>query len=227
MRLERLGGTRMAKIAPSLLAANFANLEAEINKIKAGGAEYLHLDVMDGNYVPNISFGIPVIKALRPITDLEFDVHLMIDKPERYIKDFVHAGADIITVHQEATTHLHSTIGQIKSYGIKAGVSLNPATPLNVLEYVIKDIDLILIMSVNPGFGGQSFINAVLEKIKATRTLIDKHNPEIILQVDGGIKLDNVQDVVKAGADLVVVGSDIFGARDVIQRTREFNKLIV
>ncbi|MDR7869896.1 MAG: ribulose-phosphate 3-epimerase [Tissierellaceae bacterium] len=217
----------MAKIAPSLLSANFANLEEEINKIKTGGSEYLHLDVMDGNYVPNISFGIPVIKSLRNVTDLIFDVHLMIDKPERYIKDFVDAGADIITIHQEATTHLHSTIQQIKSYGIKAGVSLNPATPIDVLDYVISDIDLILIMSVNPGFGGQSFIPAMLEKIKTTRALIDEQNPNIILQVDGGIKLDNVQEIVNAGASLVVAGSEIFGAEDVIQRTKEFNKLIV
>lgn len=217
----------MAKIAPSLLAANFANLEEEISKIETGGAEYLHLDVMDGNYVPNISFGIPVIKSLRGITDLVFDVHLMIDKPERYIKDFVDSGADIVTIHQESTIHLHNTIQQIKSYGVKAGVSLNPATPIDVLEYVIKDIDLILIMSVNPGFGGQSFIPAMVEKIEATRKLIDKHNPDVILQVDGGIKLDNVEEVVNAGADLVVVGSDIFGAEDAVLRTREFNKLIV
>lgn len=227
MKFETLGGTKMAKIAPSLLSANFANLEEEINKIKTGGSEYLHLDVMDGNYVPNISFGIPVIKSLRNVTDLIFDVHLMIDKPERYIKDFVDAGADIITIHQEATTHLHSTIQQIKSYGIKAGVSLNPATPIDVLDYVISDIDLILIMSVNPGFGGQSFIPAMLEKIKTTRALIDEQNPNIILQVDGGIKLDNVQEIVNAGASLVVAGSEIFGAEDVIQRTKEFNKLIV
>lgn len=227
MKSETLGGTRMAKIAPSLLAANFANLQEEINKIEKGGTEYLHLDVMDGNFVPNISFGIPVIKSLRSITDLIFDVHLMIDKPERYIKDFVDAGADIITVHQESTTHLHSTIGLIKSFGVKAGVSLNPATSLSALEYVIKDLDLILIMSVNPGFGGQSFIPAMIDKIKATRELIDKYNPNIILQVDGGIKLDNVEAVKNAGTDLIVVGSDIFGAADVTQRTKDFNKLIV
>lgn len=227
MRLKTLGGTRMAKIAPSLLAANFANLEEDIDKIKTGGAEYLHLDIMDGNYVPNISFGVPVIKKLRDRTDLIFDVHLMIEKPERYIKDFVDAGADIITVHQEATGHLHRTIQEIKSYGVKAGVSLNPATPIDLLQYVIKDIDLILIMSVNPGFGGQSFIPAMIDKIKDTRALIDKHNPDIILQVDGGIKLDNVQEIVKAGTDLIVAGSDIFGASDIVERTREFNKLIV
>ncbi|NLN14149.1 MAG: ribulose-phosphate 3-epimerase [Tissierellia bacterium] len=217
----------MAKLAPSLLSADFANLKEEIEKIKVGGAEFLHLDVMDGNFVPNISFGIPVIKSLRKVTDLIFDVHLMIEKPERYIKDFVQAGADIITVHQEASLHLHRTIQEIKSHGVKAGVSLNPATPIDVLEYIIKDIDLILIMSVNPGFGGQSFIPAMLDKIRATRDLIDRENPGVILEVDGGIKLSNAKELVEAGADLLVAGSEVFGAEDVVERTREFNKLIV
>lgn len=217
----------MAKLAPSLLSADFANLKEEIEKIKVGGAEFLHLDVMDGNFVPNISFGIPVIRSLRKVTDLIFDVHLMIEKPERYIKDFVQAGADIITVHQEASLHLHRTIQEIKSHGVKAGVSLNPATPIDVLEYIIKDIDLILIMSVNPGFGGQSFIPAMLDKIRATRDLIDRENPGVILEVDGGIKLSNAKELVEAGADLLVAGSEVFGAEDVVERTREFNKLIV
>lgn len=217
----------MAKLAPSLLSADFANLKEEIEKIKVGGAEFLHLDVMDGNFVPNISFGIPVIKSLRKVTDLIFDVHLMIEKPEKYIKDFVQAGADIITVHQEASLHLHRTIQEIKSHGVKAGVSLNPATPIDVLEYIIKDIDLILIMSVNPGFGGQSFIPAMLDKIRATRDLIDRENPGVILEVDGGIKLSNAKELVEAGADLLVAGSEVFGAEDVVERTREFNKLIV
>ena len=151
----------MAMLAPSLLSADFANLREEISKIEKGGADYLHLDVMDGTFVPNISFGTPVIKSLRRITELPFDVHLMVDKPERYIEDFVDAGADIITVHEEATTHLHRTIQLIKSFGVKAGVSLNPSTPVENLEYVLDDIDLILIMSVNPGFGGQSFIDSI------------------------------------------------------------------
>ncbi len=156
----------MAKIAPSLLSADFADLKSEIRKVENGGADYLHLDVMDGIYVRNITFGAPVIKKIRKITDIPFDVHLMIDRPERFIKDFVDAGADIITVHQEATVHLHRTIQEIKSYGVLAGVSLNPSTPLENIEYILDDIDLILIMTVNPGFGGQSFISQMDRKIK-------------------------------------------------------------
>lgn len=216
----------MAMLAPSLLSADFANLKEEIRKIEEGGADYLHLDVMDGIYVPNISFGIPVIKSLRKITKMPFDVHLMIDRPERYIEDFVKAGADIITVHQEATTHLHRTIQLIKSFGVKAGVSLNPSTPVETLKYVMEDLDLILIMSVNPGFGGQSFIPAMIPKIKKVRKLIDERKLDIILEIDGGVKLDNVKEIVDHGVDLVVAGSAIFGADDIIQRTREFKKII-
>lgn len=215
----------MAKIAPSLLSADFGNLHDEIKKIENGGADYLHLDVMDGIYVPNITFGPPVIKKLRKVTKIPFDVHLMIDKPERYIKDFVDAGADLITVHQEATTHLHRTIQEIKSYGIMAGVSLNPATPLESIEYVLGDLDLVLIMTVNPGFGGQSFIESMKGKIKRLRRIIDERELNIIVEVDGGVKLDNAKEILNCGADLLVAGSDVFGAEDIEHRTRQFKQL--
>lgn len=215
----------MAKIAPSLLSADFANLKNEIKKIENGGADYLHLDVMDGIYVPNITFGPPVIKKLRAVTKIPFDVHLMIDKPERYIKDFVDSGADLITVHEEATIHLHRTIQEIKSYGIMAGVSLNPATPLENIEYILEDIDLVLIMTVNPGFGGQSFIESMKDKIKKLRKIIDERDLNIIIEVDGGVKLENAREILSCGADLLVAGSDIFGAEDIEDRTRQFKML--
>lgn len=215
----------MAKIAPSLLSADFADLKNEIKKIEDGGADYLHLDVMDGNYVPNITFGPPVIKKLRNVTKLPFDVHLMIDKPERYIEDFVKAGADIITVHQEATVHLHRTIQLIKSYDIKAGISLNPATSIADLEYILEDIDLILVMTVNPGFGGQKFIASMENKIKSIRKIIDRGEYDIILEVDGGVKLDNAKEIISWGADLLVVGSDIFNSDNVLERTKKFKSL--
>ena len=215
----------MIKIAPSLLSANFADLTKDIKKLEEGKADYLHLDIMDGIYVPNITFGPPLIKKIRKVTELPFDVHLMIDRPERFIEDFVDAGADIITVHEESTTHLHRTIQLIKSFGIKAGVTLNPSTPLSTLEYIMDDIDLILIMTVNPGFGGQSFIPAMKEKIAKVRTMIDEHNPDIILEVDGGIKLDNAKEIKDLGADLLVVGSGIFSADDIAKRIEEFKNL--
>lgn len=217
----------MPLIAPSILSADFSRLGDEIKSVENGGADYIHLDVMDGIYVPNITFGAPVISKLRGTTKLPFDVHLMVDRPERFIDDFVDAGSDIITVHAEATIHLHRTLQQIRNAGLKAGVSLNPATPLQVLEYIMEDIDLILLMSVNPGFGGQSYINAVTEKIKKVRKIIDSSGRDIILEVDGGIKLDNSMLVLQAGADLLVVGSDIFSHGDAEKRTKLFKDLVL
>lgn len=215
----------MYKIAPSLLSADFSELGEEIKRVERGGADYLHLDVMDGSFVPNITFGPPVIKKLRKVTDMPFDVHLMIDSPEKFIKEFVDAGADIITVHVEATKHLHRTIQEIKSYGVKAGVSLNPSTSLESIEYILEDLDLILVMTVNPGFGGQSFIKPMLDKMKRVRKIIDEKELDIILEVDGGIKLENIEEVSKYGPDLFVVGSDIYGHSDVEKRTKEFKSL--
>lgn len=200
----------MLELSPSLLSADFTNLKSEIDSLNKLGVKYLHLDVMDGMFVPNISFGPMIIKQLRPLTDMIFDVHLMIENPDRYIENFKDAGANILTVHYEACTHLHRTISFIKSLGLKAGVSINPATNPDVLDYVLEDLDLILVMSVNPGFGGQKFINSAIKKLECLRKKIDKNNLKILLEVDGGVKTTNVDSVIKAGADLIVSGSDIF-----------------
>ena len=193
-------------VAPSLLAADFSKLKDEIQEIEKCGAEYLHLDVMDGNFVPNISYGSPVISSIRPHSNLVFDVHLMVEEPDRFIKDFVDAGADIITVHVEATKHLYRTIQLIKSYGKKVGVALNPATPIETLKHIVKEIDMILIMSVNPGFGGQAFIPEVLSKIEELRKLY----PEMDIEVDGGVNDKTVEAVKEAGANILVAGSYLF-----------------
>ncbi len=200
----------MADLSPSLLAADFYNLETQLRVLEENNVKYLHLDVMDGNFVPNISYGPGIIKALRPNVDLVFDVHLMIEKPELYIEDYVKAGADIITIHYEATKHPLRVLQQIKEYGIKAGISLNPGTPLSVLDYLWDELDLILIMTVNPGFGGQSFIPSSIKKIKETRTLINEHKDDIILEIDGGVKTTNLDSLLDLGIDLYVSGSDIF-----------------
>ncbi|SHH84875.1 ribulose-5-phosphate 3-epimerase [Caloranaerobacter azorensis DSM 13643] len=214
----------MVKIAPSILSADFSRLGEDIKKAEKGGADLIHLDVMDGRFVPNITIGPPVIKNLRSVTRLPFDVHLMIEEPERYIKEFVDSGADIITVHQEATVHLHRTIQQIKSYGIKAGVALNPSTPLSTIEYIIEDIDMVLIMTVNPGFGGQKFINNIGMKIRKLRDLINEKNLNIDIEVDGGIKLENAENVVRCGANVLVAGSAVFNSSDVAETIRKFKQ---
>ena len=201
----------MIKIAPSILSADFSCLGEEVRAVDRAGADYIHVDVMDGHFVPNITIGPLVVAALRKVTGKPLDIHLMIENPDRYIPDFASAGADIITVHQEAVPHLHRTVQQIKSLGKRAGVSLNPATPVETLDVILDDLDLVLIMSVNPGFGGQTFIPSALDKIRVLRQRITQRGLATELQVDGGVKLDNIRDVVAAGADVLVAGSAVFG----------------
>ncbi|NLZ83145.1 MAG: ribulose-phosphate 3-epimerase [Clostridiales bacterium] len=200
----------MIKLAPSMLAGDFGRLGEQIALLEKAGAEYLHIDVMDGSYVPSISFGMPVISSIRKSSNMVFDVHLMIDEPIRYIDDFAEAGADIITVHVEACKHLNRTIAKIKEVGCKAGVSLNPSTSLNGLEYVLSELDMVLIMSVNPGFGGQAFIPNSLDKIRSLRDMITNQGLNVDIEVDGGINTTNVSDVIKAGANIIVAGTAVF-----------------
>ncbi len=213
----------MKIIAPSILSADFSALGEEIAAVEAAGADWIHIDVMDGHFVPNITMGPGVVKSLRKMTVLPFDVHLMIENPEQYIQPFAEAGSDRITVHIEALIHLHRTVSQIKELGLKAGVSLNPATPLSFVESILTDIDLLLIMTVNPGFGGQQFIKTMLPKIRQARELIDRLAPAVLLEVDGGVTLTNMPAILKAGADVLVAGASIFGSgnyRDTIGKMK-------
>lgn len=210
------------KLAPSILSADFSNLLEDIKKVEEAGCDMLHIDVMDGHFVPNITIGPLVLESLKGKTNLPFDVHLMIENPDKYITQFVNAGAHIISVHSEACVHLHRTIQHVREHNIKAAVSLNPATPLNVLEYVLEDLDMVLLMTVNPGFGGQDFIESSLNKIKALRKMIDDRGLNVDIQVDGGIKTDNVKKIVKAGANIIVAGSAIFKSENIKQTVEQF-----
>ncbi|ESU33090.1 ribulose-phosphate 3-epimerase [Bacillus sp. 17376] len=204
----------MVKIAPSILSADFARLGEEIKDVERGGADYIHVDVMDGHFVPNITIGPLIVEAIRPVTELPLDVHLMIENPDQYIEAFAKAGADYITVHAEASRHLHRTIQLIKSTGVKAGVVLNPATPVECLKHIIEDVDMVLLMSVNPGFGGQKFISSVLPKIRQVKELADALNPKLEIEVDGGVNEETAKLCIEAGANVLVAGSAVFNKED-------------
>lgn len=204
----------MVKIAPSILSADFSMLGREVKDVEQAGADYIHIDVMDGHFVPNITIGPLIVEAIRPVTSLHFDVHLMIENPDRYIQNFVNAGADYISVHAEACKHLHRTIYQIKETGVRAGVVLNPATPVEMIRDVITDVDLVLLMTVNPGFGGQKFIPNVLKKIEQVRRWRDEQNLSFEIEVDGGINAETAKLCAEAGADVLVAGSYIFNNKD-------------
>lgn len=204
----------MIKIAPSILSADFAKLGEEIKDVENGGADYIHVDVMDGHFVPNITIGPLIVNAIRPTTKLPLDVHLMIENPDLYIPEFAKAGADIITVHVEACKHLHRTLHLIKETGVKAGVVLNPATPVNMIEHILDDIDMVLFMTVNPGFGGQKFIHSVLPKIKTVASLIKERGLDIEIEVDGGVNPETAKLCIEAGANVLVAGSAVFNKED-------------
>ena len=215
----------MAIIAPSLLSANFLHLEEACNMLNQSEAEWFHLDVMDGRFVPNISFGIPVIAAIRKATKKVCDVHLMIEEPEKYAQAFKDAGADVLTVHVEACRHLQRNIQQIKSLGMKAGVAINPHTPISAIEEIIADVDLVCLMSVNPGFGGQKFIEATLPKIKQLKKIITEKGSGAIIEIDGGVTLENAASIIHAGADVLVAGNTVFGAADPIDTIKQLRSI--
>ncbi|MFQ5604567.1 MAG: ribulose-phosphate 3-epimerase [bacterium] len=216
----------MIQIAPSILSADFSQLSQQIKEAEKAGADWFHLDVMDGHFVPNITFGPLMVEVVKKLTSLPLDVHLMIENPDNYLERFIHAGAQYLTVHVEAVTHLHRTIDLIKRNGAKAGVALNPATPVNVLEEILPNVDLILVMSVNPGFGGQAFIPQSLEKIQKISNLIKQGNHDVVIEVDGGIDKTIALSVVEAGASVLVAGSAIFKTRDIQQALQEIRNSI-
>lgn len=215
----------MIKIAPSILSANFLSLGEEIKAAQDVGADMLHIDIMDGHFVPNITIGPWIVQAIRETTSLPLDVHLMIEEPDRMLADFIKAGADYVTIHYEAATHIHRSVQHIKANGVKAGVSLNPATPVWCLEDIIPDLDLVLLMAVNPGFGGQVFIPQVIQKIRALKHLILEKGLNLSIEVDGGVKLDNITDIVAAGAEILVMGSAFFGAPDYATVVKQFREI--
>ena len=214
----------MKKIAPSILSADLSRLADEVKEVIAAGADWIHVDVMDGHFVPNITIGPLVVKALKKVVSVPLDVHLMIENADLFLDAFIDAGADILTVQAEACTHLHRTVHAIKAKGVRAGVALNPATPLESLDFILPDIDLVMIMTVNPGFGGQEFIPTMLPKIEQLRRIIAERKPICEIEVDGGIKVENIKEVARSGADIFVAGSGVFGARDrkeIIKRMRK------
>ena len=216
----------MKKIAPSILSADFSRIGEEILAVEDAGVDLIHVDVMDGHFVPNITIGPPVVASIKKTAHVPLDVHLMIEAPDRYIQSFADAGSDIITVHAEATVHLHRAIHLIRETGVKAGVALNPATPLDGIEHVISDINLLLIMTVDPGFGGQKFIKSMLPKIRAARDMIDRVSPDVLLEVDGGITLQNIEAVKEAGVDIFVAGSSIFLSGDYGQTIKKMRAIL-
>lgn len=215
----------MIQVLPSVLSADFANLEKELSDVKKAGIEKIHIDIMDGTFVPSISLGFPVVSSMRRVSDLFFDVHLMVNEPERYIEAVAKVGADCIGIHVEACTHLHRTIQQIRALNKQVCVILNPATPLCTLDYILEDIDVVLLMTVNPGFGGQTYIPAMTQKIRDLKAMIDRRNLSVSIEVDGGIKLDNAREIIDAGADMLVAGSSIFNGH-VFESINEFQNII-